>query len=125
MTNGEIIVYYFTKEIVCQVMVDKLHGICYDKRKLGERGSVMNEEKILQAIADMGASIAALDAKTMGAIAALENRMNERFDRLEDDFDQLKDETKVTRETANQILEWSEWVSPSLSELVREDAHSN
>lgn len=92
----------------------------------------MSEEKILQAIADMGttiadmgASIAALDEKTMGAIAALENRMNERFDRLEDDLDELKDETKITRETVNQILEWSEWVSPSLSELVREDAHSD
>lgn len=92
----------------------------------------MNEEKILQAIADMGitiadmgASIAALDAKTMGAIAVLEKRMNERFDRLEDDFDELKDEAKITRETVNQILEWSERVSPFLSELVREDAHSD
>jgi len=95
----------------------------------------MNEEKILAAIAALGSEMVSMENRLTGRLDGIDVRLDrieediveikEDIVEIKEDMEELKEDATVTRETVNQILEWSEWVSPSLSSMVREDVHSD
>ena len=49
-----------------------------------------------------------LDEKDLQAIAELLKPMNEKLEKMQEDINELKEDSAVTRNAVNRLLEWAE-----------------